>query len=153
GIAGDVKQSELDEPSKPEMYTPFPQTPWPFLAVVVRTGGDPAGAAGSLRAVLTRLDPEQAFDKTKTIGEYVARSVATPRFTALLIGVFAGVALVLAGFGLFSLMAYSVALRRREIGIRMALGAQPADVRTLVVSQALRLGVIGLVVGLAGALA
>jgi putative ABC transport system permease protein len=153
GIVGDVKQSDLDERPKPEMYTPFPQTAWPFLAVVVRTTGDPAGVSGSLRALLTRLDPEQAIDKTKTISEYVALNVATPRFTALLIGAFAGVALLLAGFGLFSLMAYSVALRRREIGIRMALGARPADVRSLVVSQALRLGVVGLVVGLAGALA
>jgi putative ABC transport system permease protein len=153
GVVGDVKNSELQELPHSEMYTPFLQTPWPFLAVVVRTNGDPAIVSGSLRAALTRLDPEQAVGKTKTITEYVAGAVATPRFTASLIGIFATVSLLLAGFGLFSVMAYSVALRRREFGIRMALGARAADVREMVVSQALRLGVIGLVIGLAGAVA
>jgi putative ABC transport system permease protein len=89
----------------------------------------------------------------KAVTEYVAKSVATPRFTATLIGSFATLALLLAGFGLFSVMAYSVAQRRREIGIRMALGAQAGDVRSLVVSQAMGVGGIGLAVGLVGAIA
>ena len=153
GIVADVKQSNLAERPALEMYTPFPQTPWPFLAIVVRTQGDPEAMAASVRRALARIDPEQPAAEVKTLNEYVARAVATPRFTAVLFGAFAALALVLAGFGLFSVMAYSVAQRHREIGIRMALGAQPSAVRSLVLSQALWLGITGLAIGLAGALA
>jgi predicted permease len=152
GVVADVKQGDLTDPRQAQMYTPFVQTPWPFLATVVRTGAAPQSAAGSLRQALARLDPEQAAGDVRTLDEYVARSIATPRFTAMLIGSFAALALLLAGFGLYGVMAYTVAQRRREIGIRMALGAQAGNVRSLVVSQAFSLGAIGLAVGLAGAL-
>jgi putative ABC transport system permease protein len=153
GIAADVKQVGLAEKALPQLYTPFPQTPWPFLSLVVRTSGDPAALSGSLRALVVKIDPDQPVGKVQSVTEYVAQSVATPRFTATLAGTLAALALLLAGFGLFSVMAYSVAQQRREIGIRMALGARPGDVRSMVISQALRLGALGLALGFAGALA
>ena len=152
GVVGDVKQGELAESGAPQLYAPFVQTPWPFLTAVVRTSAAPESAVGSLRSTLARVDPMLATGEIKTLDQYIARSIATPRFTTVLVSAFATMALALAGFGLFSVMTYSVAQRRREIGIRMALGARTADVRSLVLTQALRMGIVGLGIGIGGAL-
>jgi putative ABC transport system permease protein len=153
GVAGDVKENALSEATRATMYTPFEQEPWPFLNVVVRAKADPASAAGGIRTALHRIDPEQAIGELTTVEDYIARVTAAPRFNALLISSFAGLALLLAAIGLYAVMSYSVALRRREIGIRMALGAQPDTVRALVVSDAVKIGAAGLAAGLLGALA
>ncbi len=153
GVAGDVKQSTLTEAPASQMYAPFVQAPWPYLTAVARTKAAPEAAAGSLRQVLARIDPEQAASDVRTMERYLDQTIATPRFTALLIGSFAALAMILAGFGLYGVMAYAVVQRHREIGIRMALGATAADVRSMVVGQAMRLALTGIVVGLIGALA
>jgi putative ABC transport system permease protein len=153
GIVGDVQNLELRQKPALEMYTPYPQTPWPFLSIVARTQAEPITAAAGLRAALRRVDALQPPGEIRTLSEYVSQSVATPRFTAALFGAFASVALFLAAFGLFSVMAYSVAQRRREIGIRLALGASPSAVRSLVLSQAAWLGGLGVAAGVAAALA
>ena len=152
GVVADVKEAALSEPARPEMYAAFPQTPWPFFTAVVRSDGDPAPLAAALRAAVARLDPEQPPGDVQALTYYVREAASQPRFTAALAGTFAVLATVLAGLGIYGVLAYGVAQRRREIGIRMALGARAADVRSLVVGQALLLGGIGIAVGVAGAL-
>jgi putative ABC transport system permease protein len=152
GVVADVKGATLAEPATGAVYSPFPQTPWPFMSAIVRTSGDASALTSALRASVPAIDPMQAAPEVKLLTTYVSRATATSRFTAALIGCFAGLALLLAGFGLYGVMSHHVAQRRREIGIRMALGAQSADVRSLVVGQALTLGAAGIGIGLAGAL-
>src|SRR5262245_57486209 len=153
GIVRDVKNRDLAENAGPQLYTPYVQRPWPFLAVVARTTADPVALAATLRQAVAAADPDLAAGDVRTIDDYLAQSVATPRFNATLIAGFAVLALFLAGCGLYGVMSYAVVQRSREIGIRMALGAQPGDVRGMVVSQALKMGLGGLIVGLAGAIA
>ena len=153
GIVADVKESAVSEPSRAEMYTPFAQTPWPFFTVVVRAEHDPAPLAAALRSTITRLDPEQPPGDVQTLGYFVREATAQPRFTATLAAAFALLATVLAGLGIYGVLAYGVAQRRREIGIRMALGARAADVRALVVGQAVALSGIGVAIGVAAAIA
>src|SRR4029077_18541365 len=124
----------------------FPQTPWPVLSLVVRGAGNPIALERTLTAAVRRVDADQLATVTP-VSTFVARTMATERFVTTLIGGFAAFALLLSASGLFSVMAYSVVQRRREFGIRFACGACPADVRGLVLRQAIQLGGLGLALG------
>src|SRR5688572_9146229 len=155
GVVADIRQRGLDQPVTPMIYVPFQQErddPFllRFVAFVARTP-TPGSVLEGIRAEIRRAAPDLPIQSTVTMDEAVAASVAQPRFRTLLVGLFAMTAMLIATCGLYGLMAYAVTQRRREIGVRMALGADRGDVRRLVLARALRIVVAGLLVGLAGA--
>jgi putative ABC transport system permease protein len=159
GVARDVRSAGLGETIPPEIYLLHEQLPAVAgstertMYVVARTAGDPAQLAGAARRAVRELDPLLAITGIRTMTEMIDRSVAGPRFTMLLLGVFGMVALVLAAIGIYGIMSHTVKRRTREIGIRVALGARPVDVLRLVVGQGMMLAAIGLGVGVMAALA
>ena len=151
GVVGDVKQRELGQALQPQFYTPFAQIPWPFLDAVVRTTASPDVGASALRRAIADVDPDQPPGAIVSMNDYVARSTATPSVTASVIAVFAGCAALLAAVGLYGVMAHAVARRRRELGIRLALGAPPRALGLMVMREAMTLCALGIAAGLAGA--
>ncbi|MEO8520828.1 MAG: ABC transporter permease [Acidobacteriota bacterium] len=155
GVVADVRQRGLDQDLKPMIYTPFQQertAPFllRFVSFVARTA-TPASVVEGIGAEIRRAVPDLPIVGTLTMDEAVAASVAAPRFRTLLLGLFAVAATLIATCGIYGLMAYAVTQRRREIGVRMALGAESGDVLRLVLTRALRIVGAGLIVGLAGA--
>jgi putative ABC transport system permease protein len=156
GIIGDMKQSLASE-APSEMYVPYRQAdsliPIFTMSLVMRTARDPHTEVSSLRSAVRDLNSNQPLVNIRTMQENIATSVSDSDFRTVLLGIFAASALLLSLIGLYGLIAYSVAERTSEIGLRLALGAQPKDVLWMVIGQGLRLVLIGIAVGLAGALA
>jgi putative ABC transport system permease protein len=152
GVIADVKQSLASESSS-EMYFPYRQAdqvlPVTTLSLVVRTAGAPLAQAQSLRSVVHDIDANQPITAIRSMDENVAQSISQPRFRTVLLAVFAGIALVLAAVGIFGVMAYSVAQRTRELGLRIALGASRGRVLQLVLAHGVRLTLVGVAIGLA----
>ena len=153
GIVSGSRQLSLKEGSQPEIYVPYLQNPGLTFTLVARTASDPRSLTGALRKEVLSADREIPAVNLKLMEELISNSVAKERFYVLLLGVFAALALILAAVGVYGVMSYSVTLRTRDIGIRMALGARPVDIFKHIVGQALLLGLIGLGVGIVLAIA
>jgi putative ABC transport system permease protein len=153
GIVGDVKERGLAEENPPEIYVPHAQYSAHTMDLLLRTAVSPLSLVPSAERVVHGLDPELPVARPRTLDDVVARSISEPRFYMILLGAFAATALLLAALGIFGVMSYAVVQRSREIGIRVALGAHPADVLQMVLGHALLLAVTGVGAGLAGAVA
>lgn len=153
GVVSDTRNGTMEDEPGPELFVPYQQQPPFVMTYVVRTGLNPDLLAGALREAVQDVDKNQPVFGIGTMNEVIANQIAPRKFRTLLLGLFALLALVLVAVGIFGVISYSVSQRTHEIGIRMALGAQREDVSRMVVAQGLKLTVIGVAIGIAGALA
>ena len=153
GIVGNVRYDSLIDESPPAVYFPHPDLTYPFMTLVIRTDGDPAAIAPAVQREIRSLEPNQPVSDVRTMNQVMSEWVARSRFNTLLLGLFAGLATLLSAVGIFGVMNYSVALRTREIGLRLAVGAQPRQVLLLILKQGFWLTMAGVVLGLAAAFA
>ena len=153
GVVGNERLHGLAEATPPALYAPLDQVPSPTGVLLVRTTGDPMALAGAVRAAVREQDPALALYGVEPLEETVAASIARERFTTLLLTMFAALAMVLSAIGVYGLLAFVVAQRKAELGIRLALGARPRALVGLVIGHAARLAFVGVALGIAGALA
>jgi putative ABC transport system permease protein len=154
GVVGDVRQVRMDKSPKPEMYIPIAQySSSPDWSMVVHTASDPLKLVTAIREAVWAVDKDQPVSHIRTMEQVTSGSLVGQRFNLVLLGSFAGLALALSSAGIYGVMSYTVAQRTREIGIRMALGANSHNVLGLIVGGGLKLVVIGVAIGLVAALA
>jgi putative ABC transport system permease protein len=147
GVVGDVKLATLEGDVRPTAYLSSRQYAFGLMTFVVRTTGDPARLGPAAVTVIRQIDPLLPVSAVRPLDQVFAESIARPRLTAVAMSVFAGAALLLAALGVYGIVAYSVSQRSREFGIRVALGARPAEIITMVVGQNLRIVALGLILG------
>jgi len=153
GVAADIKNNGLEQDPRPQLYLSFPQIPWTNMNLLVRSAVPPNGLTSAVRAQIAAVDSDQPVTHVQTVDELMDNSRSQPRFTMLLLAVFSATALALAVIGIYGVLSYSVAQRRQEFGIRLALGAEHADILRLVVRQGLVLATLGIAVGLLASIA
>jgi putative ABC transport system permease protein len=153
GVVGDVHSASLDEPPQPTIYVPYRQDPWPSMVFALRTTAAPSMLASAVRDAIWRVDPDQPIGLIRTMDEQLSNSLTRRRFSVTLLSAFGVVAVSLAAIGLYGVLAFIVAERRREIGVRMALGARPRDVVADVMGHGMRLAGLGIVAGIGLSLA
>ncbi len=151
GVVGDVRVLKLDVAARTQIYWYLPQFPTSFMTYTVRTTSDPMAIVSAVRGRVAEVDADLQIARLRPMDEVLGESVRQERFTTLLLGMFAGLALLLAGVGLYGVISYSVMQRSREMGIRMALGARPGDVSRLVVREGMVLALAGVGTGLVAA--
>jgi putative ABC transport system permease protein len=152
GVAADVKNKGLAQDTQAQLYLPFQQLPWADMNLLVRTMVPPQSITSAVRAQISAVDPDQPVAGIQTVDQIMDTDLAQPRFTMLLFGVFSATALALSIIGIYGVLAYWVAQRRYELGIRLALGAQRADILRIVVRQGFTLAIVGIGIGLMAAL-
>jgi putative ABC transport system permease protein len=151
GIVADTRRAGVDRPVRPESYQPYTQNPG-SMTVLIRTAGEPAAIVPALRAVVHDLDPQQPLGRVAPLDELIDNQIAARRFNAWLLGAFGTASITLTAIGLYSLLAYLVALRRHEMAVRLAIGGTPSHVAGLIVRHVSWVVGIGMTLGLAGAL-